>query len=96
MFARIVGEVWSLGRAEGIPLPDDLVERHLAFASDLEADSFSSLHHDLTTGRRMELDALHGTVVRRAERCGLSVPACQAIYSILRPWARRNETARDA
>lgn len=95
MFERIVREVWTLARAEGVALPDDLVERHLAFAGGLEPDSFSSLHHDLTTGHRMELEALHGTVVRRAEQCGVPVPACEAVYSILRPWARRNERAQE-
>jgi 2-dehydropantoate 2-reductase len=38
----------------------------------------------------MELDALHGSVVRRAERFGLEVPASRAVHAILAPWALRN------
>lgn len=59
----------------------------------IEPDSFSSLHDDLVAGRRMELEGLHGFVVRRAEKHGLAVPTTQAIYAILRPWAIRNQRA---
>lgn len=90
MFRRIVTEVAELARLEGVPLGDDVVDRQVEFAAGLPADSYSSLHHDLTTGRRMELEALHGSVVRRAERFGLAVPACTAVASILAPWAQRN------
>jgi len=44
------------------------------------------------SAKRMELDALHGTVVRRAGRMGLAVPVIEAIYAILRPWALQNST----
>jgi 2-dehydropantoate 2-reductase len=90
MFARIVTEVVSLARAEGVPLPENVVEQQLEFATGLDPGSLSSLHHDLVTGRRMELEALHGTAVRRAARLGVAMPACEAIYAILRPWALRN------
>jgi 2-dehydropantoate 2-reductase len=90
MFRDIVTEVVQLARLEGVALPEDVIEQQLHFATWLAADSYSSLYHDLTTGRRMELDALHGSVVRRAERFGLQVPACRAVHAILAPWARRN------
>ena len=80
----------QLARLEGVALAEDVVERQMHFATGLAADSYSSLYHDLTTGRRMELDALHGSVVRRAERLGLDVPACRAVHAILAPWALRN------
>jgi 2-dehydropantoate 2-reductase len=59
----------------------------------LEPTGYSSLYDDLTNGRRMELEALHGTVVRRARRHGIPVPVSEAIYAILRPWAVRNEAS---
>ena len=90
MFRQIVTEVVDLARLEGVALRDGVVEQQVGFAAALPAESYSSLHHDLMTGRRMELDALHGSVVRRAERYGLPVPACAAIEAILSPWARRN------
>ena len=90
MFRDIVAEVVALARLEGIDLDDDVTDQQVGFAAGLPADSYSSLHHDLTTGRRMELDALHGSVVRRASRLGLAVPACRATLAILEPWSRRN------
>jgi 2-dehydropantoate 2-reductase len=90
MFRQIVSEVVELGRREGVPLGDDVVDQQVSFAAGLAPDSYSSLHHDLTTGRRMELDALHGSVVRRADRLGLPVPANRAVLAALDPWARRN------
>jgi 2-dehydropantoate 2-reductase len=90
MFRQIVSEVVELGRREGVPLGDDVVDQQVSFAAGLAPDSYSSLHHDLTTGRRMELEALHGSVVRRADRLGLPVPANRAVLAVLDPWARRN------
>lgn len=89
MFAAIVDEAWQVGKAEGVNLPDDLVARHLAFAQALIPEGYSSLYHDLTAGRRMELHALHGELLRRAEKHNLATPACQAIFAILEPWALR-------
>jgi 2-dehydropantoate 2-reductase len=41
----------------------------------------------------MELEALHGFVVRRAAKHGVAVPITEAIYAILKPWAVRNQHA---
>jgi 2-dehydropantoate 2-reductase len=95
VFRRIVEEVRAVAAAEGVELSADVLERHERFANALEADSTSSLHHDLTTGRRMELDALHGEVVRRGRARGVPTPACETIYGLLRPWAIRAEGGED-
>jgi 2-dehydropantoate 2-reductase len=92
-FRRVVEEVCAVAAAEGIELPSDTVDRHASFAEQLEPNGFSSLYDDLTNGRRMELEALHGTVVRQAHVHGISVPVSEMIYAILRPWAVRNEVA---
>jgi hypothetical protein len=39
----------------------------------------------------MELEGLHGFVVRRAAPHGLAVPMSEAVYAILQPWAVRNQ-----
>ncbi len=86
LFRQIVQEVSLVARAEGVALADDVVDQKTAFAESLEPGSFSSLHHDLVTGRRLELDALHGELVRRAARHQLRVPATEVVHSLLRPW----------
>jgi 2-dehydropantoate 2-reductase len=92
LFREIVREVSLVARAEGVELADDIVEQKTAFAETLGPSSFSSLHHDLVTGHRLELDALHGELTRRAARRGVHVPVSEMIYSLLRPW----ELALDA
>jgi 2-dehydropantoate 2-reductase len=86
LFREMVGELALVARAEGVELAGDIVDQKTAFAEGLGPDSYSSLHHDLVTGHRLELDALHGEVTRRASHHGLSVPVSQMIYSLLRPW----------
>jgi 2-dehydropantoate 2-reductase len=86
LFREIVREVSLVARAEGVELADDIVEQKTAFAETLGPSSFSSLHHDLVTGHRLELDALHGELTRRAARRGVLVPVSEMIYSLLRPW----------
>jgi 2-dehydropantoate 2-reductase len=92
-FRSVVEEVCAVAAAEGVELPRDTVDRHASFAEGLEPTGFSSLYDDLTNGRRMELETLHGTVVRKARLHGIPVPVSETIHAILRPWAVRNEVA---
>jgi 2-dehydropantoate 2-reductase len=92
-FGRLVAEVCAVAEADGHPVPQAAQERALALAQAVEPGSFSSLHDDLVAGRRMELEALHGFVVRRAAQHGLAVPTSEAVYAILQPWATHNQPA---
>jgi 2-dehydropantoate 2-reductase len=91
MFQRLAAEVAAVAEADGNPVPSAAQQRALAMAQSVEPASYSSLHDDLMAARRMELEALHGFVVRRAADLGVPVPMSEAIYGILKPWAVRNE-----
>jgi 2-dehydropantoate 2-reductase len=93
MMRAIMVEAWSIGRALGIPLADDLVDRQHALILKQKDDEGSSLLHDLITGHRMELEALQGTLRRRGRETGIPTPWTDAAYAILQPWAMRNERA---
>lgn len=95
-FRRVIEEVSAVAAAEGVELPGDTARRHVRFAESLEPTGYSSLYDDLSNGHRMELEALHGTVVRCARRHDIPVPVSETIYAILRPWAIRNEAATTA
>jgi 2-dehydropantoate 2-reductase len=90
MYRRIVEEVTEVGRAVGVDVPEGTVERWMEFAADLDPDSYSSLHYDMTHDKPMELEALHGTVVRHGRENEVAVPMNEAVYAILRPWAESN------
>jgi 2-dehydropantoate 2-reductase len=53
----------------------------------------ASLYHDLAAGRRIELDALSGAVVRLGREAGVPTPLSFAIVALLRPYERRAAAA---
>ncbi|MDQ7858169.1 MAG: 2-dehydropantoate 2-reductase [Armatimonadota bacterium] len=88
MFRQILEEVVAVGRARGVRLDDGVVAQHLALAQRVEPHVTSSLYYDLTHGKRLEIEALHGAVVRYGEAAGVPTPACRAVYAALVPHAR--------
>jgi 2-dehydropantoate 2-reductase len=92
-YREILQEVRDVGIAEGVPLPPNFVDGLLAFAEQVDPGGYSSLHFDMTHGRRMELEGLHGTLVRLARKHGIPVPRCETIYSILKPREAPNEVS---
>ncbi|MFC7202571.1 2-dehydropantoate 2-reductase [Haloferax namakaokahaiae] len=90
MFGDILTEVDAVARAKGVDLPEGLVSDWLDFGRDLDPAMYSSLHYDLTNEKPMELEALHGSVVRHAKSVDVEVPMNEAVYAILQPWADRN------
>jgi len=90
MYRRLMTEVATVARAEGVDLPETVVDEWCEFVQDLDPEMYSSLHYDLTHGKRLELDALHGSVVRHAADAGVDAPMNEAVHAILRPWAERN------
>lgn len=92
MLRHLMVETWSVGRAAGVALPDDLVERQLDLLLGQVAGANASLYQDLVAGRRMETEALQGSVVRLGRSHGVPTPWMAAVYAILDPWTRRNAT----
>ena len=93
MLRAVMTEAWAVGRAYGIPLADDLVERQYDLVLAQKDNEAASLRHDLLTGHRMELEALQGTLRRLGREAKIPTPWTDAAYAILQPWAIRNERA---
>jgi 2-dehydropantoate 2-reductase len=85
-FRGTMEEVAAVGRACGIALPIDIVEQLSAFFAQLEPWARGSLAHDLAAGRRLELEALNGAVVRLGRAHGIPTPLNFAIYAALKPY----------
>jgi 2-dehydropantoate 2-reductase len=86
MFEQAMRETWTLARARGIKLPDDFVEKQLAFLDTLPAEMRASMLHDLEAGNRLEAPWLCGAVARMAAETGLQAPVNHAIYAALKPF----------
>ncbi len=80
-------EIERLARAEGVPVAADTVERISSYVGGIPGTMRSSLLIDLSQGKRIEVEQLQGSVVRRAARAGVSVPITSALYAVLKPWA---------
>ena len=77
------GEIAAVGQAEGRPLPPDAVDAVLSQAAMLPGEWRSSMARDLQDGRRLEVDALSGAVVRRGLTHGIPTPVHQTIAACL-------------
>jgi 2-dehydropantoate 2-reductase len=87
MFLDAVEEVASVARASGIRLPADHRSRVFEYAIKLPPSTRSSLLIDLSQGKRIEVEALQGSVVRHGARTGVPTPIMAALYAVLKPWA---------
>lgn len=90
LFARACSEVEALARAENVPVAPDIGTRIRQYVDALPPSTRSSLLIDLQHGRRIEVEALQGSVVRRARRVNLDVPVMETLYSVLRVHADRS------
>jgi 2-dehydropantoate 2-reductase len=87
MFLAAVAEVAAVARAHGIDLPADHLQRVDRYATALPPSTRSSLLIDLSQGKRIEVEALQGSVVRRGQAVGVPTPVMAALYAVLKPHA---------
>jgi 2-dehydropantoate 2-reductase len=86
-FLQAVAEVDAVARASGIRIAADTRARIEKYLDDLPASTRSSLLIDLSQGKRIEIETLAGSVVRRGRAVGVATPMMCALYAVLRPWA---------
>jgi len=86
LLKAVMKEGEAVSRASGIALPVDIVERHYATLKALEPSAMGSMAFDLLAGRRLEIEALNGTMVRLGKEHNLSLPFNYAIYAALKPY----------
>ena len=86
LFARASAEVAAVGRARGVRLPDDAVEKVVAFTRGAPPAMMASMAHDLIRGNRIELPWLSGKVVALGRELGVPTPVHEVLYAILKPF----------
>ena len=85
MFLEAVAEVRGVAMAHGITLPADHPDRTRAYLDKLPPSTRSSLLIDLSQVKRIEVEALQGSVVRFGRKVGVPTPIMAALYAVLKP-----------
>lgn len=81
---ELVNECVAVARAEGVSLPPvDYVQMLWSFAQKVGA-IYSSTAQDLERGKRTEIDALNGYVVRRGAGLGVATPVNQTLLALVK------------
>lgn len=76
-FAVMVEEIAAIGKAMGIEMPPDIVQRNLALIDDLRPDASASMQRDIWQGKPSEVDGIVFEVVRMAKGWHVSAPMYQ-------------------
>lgn len=88
LFVDALREVETVGQARGVALPSDIVDHSLELSEGFAPETKPSLLADLEAGRRLELEAMSGTVVRYGQEAGVATPVHSVIYAALKPSLR--------
>ncbi len=81
-----LGEVFAVGRARGVKLPADAVEKILDFIGHAPPAMKASMALDLERGNRLELPWLNGKVVELGRQLGVPTPTHSMMYAVLKPY----------
>jgi 2-dehydropantoate 2-reductase len=79
-------EAIEVGRARGVALPADALERILDFTTHAPPAMKASMALDLERGNRMELPWLSGKVAELGRKLGIPTPTHSMMYAMLKPY----------
>jgi 2-dehydropantoate 2-reductase len=91
LFEQALRETWTLGRARGVRLADDLVEDRMKFLDTMPHEMKASMAHDLEAGGRLEAPWLCGAVARMSAEAGLDAPVNRTVYAALKPFVNGSQ-----
>jgi len=86
-FLQAVTEVEAVARASGVTVNVDTRAKITEYANSIPPSTRSSMLIDLSQGKRIEVESLPGSVVRRGKALGVPTPMMAALYAVLKPHA---------
>jgi 2-dehydropantoate 2-reductase len=86
IFKAACQETIDVGRARGVTLPADALERTLDFIGHAPPAMKASMALDLERGNRLELPWLGGKVVEIGRQLGIPTPTHGMMYAMLKPY----------
>jgi len=91
-FVAAYQEVVDVGKARGVKLPADAVDKMLAFNAGAPPTMKPSMALDLERGNRIELPWLGGKVVELGRQLGVPTPTHSFMYAALKPYVMGSPT----
>jgi 2-dehydropantoate 2-reductase len=86
VFINAMREVIAVGRARGIALADDLLDRRIKFFNDMPDAMKASMLVDLEAGKPLEAPWLSGAVARMGREAGVPTPVNDALFMAVEPY----------
>jgi 2-dehydropantoate 2-reductase len=83
-FCNVAKECEEVGRTKGINLPKDIYENSITALKNLPQKSISSMHKDVASGNRFELELFCGDLCRMGKDLGVPTPYTQRAYEKLK------------
>lgn len=95
MIEQILEEIYRVGLATGVSLPNDAVAKAMKFIDALPEKSTASMQRDIMAGYPSELEAQNGAVVRLGIQHSVSTPVNGVIHAALLPQEMRARGVED-
>ena len=83
LLTQLMREVVSVAAAEGVALAPDIIDRQIAHTATMGAYQ-SSMQVDRRQGRALEVEAILGEPLRRAQKLGVPTPLLAIVYQMVR------------
>jgi 2-dehydropantoate 2-reductase len=89
LLQQSIQEVYSVGKAHGVDLPENAVDKTIDFIDNVPAAGTASMQRDVIAGKPSELHEQCGAVVRLGKEKGVRTPVNRYIYHSLLPLEHR-------
>ncbi len=84
---RVLQEIAAVARAKNVAINPNLEQAKLDIAANYPPNLYASMYHDLTSGKKIEVEGIFGYVAKTGQRLGISTPTIDLVYAFLRPHA---------
>jgi len=84
LIVRLVKEAVQVVEALGIELTTEDPVRYALGTAKATGDNVNSMLQDLQAGKRTEIDAITGEVIRLAKELGIKTPSSEAVYALVK------------
>lgn len=85
MMIDLFNEIYMLSQKMGVFVPDDFVDKTVAFIDTFPYDTTSSLTRDVLEGKPSEIEYQNGTVVKLGQKYSVDTPVNRFVYSCILP-----------